>query len=63
VLHMDGGLLLVARSMCSANLLDIDIGDLSLITVEDLGKFLESWATGFNVEEVDEAELESDPDL
>ncbi len=38
------------------------MGDLSVLAVEDLAEFLESWASGLNVEEVDECEFNKDPD-
>ena len=59
--------LLVQRSMlCRRLLLDlvhVQVCDLSVLSVEDLGQFLKSWSSGLNVEEVDECEFDEDPDL
>lgn len=41
----------------------LDIGDLGAITVEDPGNLLQGRSLGLDVEEVDEDELDSDPDL
>lgn len=45
------------------NLLQINLSDLSIITIENLSKLLKSRALGFDVEEEDEEEFEEDPDL
>ena len=51
--------------LCDLNLLldllEIDMRHLGIITIEDLSQLLESGTPGFNVEEVDEAELDEDP--
>jgi hypothetical protein len=58
--------LLVQRSILFVRLLldlvHVQVGDLSILSIEDLGEFLESWASGLNVEEVDECEFDEDPD-
>jgi hypothetical protein len=41
----------------------IDVSNLSLVSVEDLGDFLEGWALGLDVEDSDEDEFEEDPHL
>ena len=43
------------------NLMEIQMGNLSTLTIEDLGEFLESGTAGLDVEEVDEEELEEVP--
>jgi len=45
------------------DLVEIDIGDDGLFSVEDLGNLLEGRALGLDVEEVDEDELGEVPDL
>lgn len=45
------------------DLADVDVTDLSLITIDDLGQLLEGGALGLNVHEIHEAELEEDPAL
>ena len=42
---------------------EMDIGNVGIITIEDSGDLLESGTLGFDVEEEDEDELDSDPDL
>jgi hypothetical protein len=44
-------------------MLNIDVSDLSLITIEDLGDLLKSGTTGLDVEDGDEDEFEEDPAL
>ena len=44
-------------------MLNVDVSDLSLITIEDLGDLLKSGTTGLDVEDSDEDELEEDPAL
>jgi hypothetical protein len=63
VLDLDVVVLLVTGSQVGLNGLDIDVGDLSLITVEDLGDLLEGGSLGLDVEDADEDELEGDPAL
>lgn len=58
---MDSIALLKARGSC--NLVDIDMRDLCIIAVEDLGNFLERGTARLDVEEADEDELKGDPDL
>lgn len=41
----------------------VDLGDISIISIEDPGDLLESRALGLNIEEEDEDELDSDPNL
>jgi hypothetical protein len=43
------------------DLLEINIGHIGIITIEDLSQLLESGTPSLNVEEVDEAELDEDP--
>lgn len=43
--------------------LKVDVGNLSLITIENLGNFFEGGATSLNVEDRDEDELEENPAL
>ena len=45
------------------DLADIDVGNIGVVTIDDLGELLESGALGLDVHEVDEGELESDPAL
>jgi hypothetical protein len=47
----------------SLHSLEVDVGNLRIITVEDLGDLLKGWATGLNVEDADEDKLEEDPAL
>jgi hypothetical protein len=58
--------LFVERSMLRGRLLldliQVQVGDLSVLSVEDLAEFLQSWASGLYVEEVDECEFDEDPD-
>lgn len=49
-----------SRKVCLDSL-DINVCNLSLITIEDLGDLLKSRALGLNVEDADEDELEEDP--
>lgn len=42
---------------------EVDIGNVGIITIEDSGDLLKSGTLGFDVEEEDEDELDSDPDL
>ena len=46
---------------CSVGI--IDVGNNSIISVENAGNLLKSRSLGLNVEEVDEDKLDSDPDL
>lgn len=59
--------LLVQRSVLFRRLLldlvHVQVRDLGVLAVEDLGEFLERWAAGLDVEEVDECEFDEDPDL
>jgi hypothetical protein len=59
--------LLIQRSILIARLLldlvHVQVGDLSGLPIEDLGEFLKRWASGLNVEEVDECKFDEDPDL
>ena len=45
------------------NLLEVNICDISIFTIEDLSQFLESGTTGLNVEEVNEDKFDKDPNL
>ena len=45
------------------SVLKLDIGHVGVITIEDSGDLLKSGTLGFDVEEEDEDELDSDPDL
>lgn len=45
------------------DLVNINVRDFGVLSIEDLGQFLKSWATGLDVEEVDEEEFQEDPDL
>lgn len=62
----DSSALLVNGVMLSVeillNLMEVQVRNLSTLTVEDLGEFLERGAAGLDVEEVDEEELEKVPD-
>ena len=42
---------------------EMDIGNVGIITIEDSGDLFKSGTLGFDVEEEDEDELDSDPDL
>jgi len=44
------------------NLVHVQVGDQCLITVKELGKFLKSWASSLNIEEVDEEPFDNNPD-
>jgi hypothetical protein len=57
-----GGLLLVDLSLL-LDLVDIDVANLGLITIDDLGELLEGGALGLNIHEVDEGEFEENPAL
>jgi hypothetical protein len=64
MLDLDVAVLLEARGHdIGLNSLEIDVGNLSLITIEDLGDLLEGGALGLNVEDSDEDKLEEDPAL
>ena len=64
MLDLDVALLLEARGHdVGLNSLKIDVGHLSLFTIEDLSDLLKSGAAGFDVEDADEDELEEDPAL
>jgi hypothetical protein len=39
------------------------VADLGVLAVEDFGQLFQRWTLGFDVEEVDEDELDKDPDL
>lgn len=56
------GLLLGDLSLL-LDLADVDVGNVGLVAVDDLGELLESGALGLDVHEVDEAEFEEDPAL
>lgn len=45
------------------NLAQVNVGDLGLITIEDLGDLLESGSAGLDVEDGNEDEFEEDPAL
>ena len=45
------------------DLVHVQVGDLCILSVEDLGEFLESWASGLDVEEVHECKFDEDPNL
>ena len=45
------------------DLVHVQVSDLSILSVEDLGEFLKSWASGLNVEEVHECEFNENPNL
>ena len=64
MLNVDVIILLVTRSHdVLLNHLNVDVSNLSVITIEDLGDLLKSGTTGLNVEDSDEDELEEDPAL
>jgi hypothetical protein len=64
VLDPDVTLLLETRGHnVGLNSLKIDVGNLSVFTIEDLGDLLKGGATGLDVEDTDEDELEEDPAL
>jgi hypothetical protein len=60
-------MLLVQWSMLIMRLLldlvQVQVGDLSTLSVKDLCELLESWASGLNIEEVHECKFEEDPNL
>jgi hypothetical protein len=43
--------------------ISVNVCNLSLVSIEDLGDLLEGRALGLNVEDSDEDEFEEDPDL
>jgi hypothetical protein len=56
--------LLEARGVCvNPERISVNVCDLSLVSIEDLGDLLEGRALGLNVEDSDEDEFEEDPDL
>lgn len=64
VLNLNVAILLEARGHdIGLDCLEIDVGNLSLITVEDLSDLLESGTLCLNVEDNDEDELEENPAL
>ena len=62
-LDLHGLVLLEAAGGRSLNLLDVNVSDLGILAVEDLGDLFEGRALGLDVEEADEEELDVDPDL
>ena len=57
------GDLLLGELSLLLDLADVDVADLGLVAVDDLGQLLESGALGLDVHEEDEDELEEDPAL
>jgi hypothetical protein len=56
--------LLEARGVClTPERIGVNVCNLSLVSIEDLGDLLEGRALGLNVEDSDEDEFEEDPDL
>jgi hypothetical protein len=56
--------LLEARGVClTSERISVNVCNLSLVSIEDLGDLLEGRALGLNVEDSDEDEFEEDPDL
>lgn len=45
------------------SILEVDLCDISIITIEDSSNLLQSGALGLNIEEEDKSELNSDPHL
>jgi hypothetical protein len=56
-------LLITSGHDASLNLLEINVGNLSLITIEDTSNLLESRTAGLDVKDGDEDEFEEDPAL
>jgi hypothetical protein len=44
------------------DLVDVQVSDLCILSVENLGEFFKGWASGLDIEEVDECEFDEDPD-
>ena len=64
MLDVNSIILLVTRGHdVLLNLVKVDVGNLSLLAIEDLSNLLESWTTSLNVEDSDEDEFEEDPAL
>ena len=64
MLNVDVIILLVTRSHdVLLNHLNVDVSNLSVITIEDLGDLFKSGTTGLDVEDSDEDEFEKDPAL
>lgn len=64
MLNVDVVILLVTRSHdVLLNHLNVDVSNLSVITIEDLGDLFKSGTTGLDVEDSDEDEFEEDPTL
>lgn len=64
MLNVDVVILLVTRSHdVLLNHLNVDVSNLSLITIEDLGDLFKSGTTGLDVEDSDEDEFKEDPAL
>jgi hypothetical protein len=45
------------------DLVDVDVSDLGLVAIDDLGQLLEGGALGLDVHEVNEAQLQENPAL
>jgi hypothetical protein len=58
-----GSLLVTSGHHAGLHLLQVDVRNLSLVTIEDLSDLLESGTAGLDVEEDDEEEFQEDPDL
>lgn len=63
LLDLDVSILLVASCEVGLNSLNIDMSNLSILSIEDLSNLLKSRALGLNVEDAHEDKLESDPAL
>jgi hypothetical protein len=64
VLNLDVALLLEAGGHdVGLDSLEINVGNLGLVTIEDLGNLLKGRAAGLDVEDTDKDEFEEDPTL
>ena len=62
-LDMHGLVLLKAAGGRGLNLLDVNVSDLGILAVEDLGDLLEGGALGLDIEEANEEEFDENPNL
>jgi len=60
-LCLSSDLVTLARDLV-LDLLEADVGDLGIVAIDDLSQLLEGRALGLDVHEVDEDELEADPE-
>jgi hypothetical protein len=59
MVHLLGGL----KNSLLLSVLEVNLCNISIITIKDSSNLLQSRSLGLNVEEEDEGELDSDPNL